>query len=836
MVVKLQLKRKKASGEVRNLIASGDEARGRQEWATAASAYHSALQVQPGLSAIWIQYGNMLKEDRILKGDRQFEDAEAAYLEALRLVPDDADAHLQYGHLLKLSGRLDEAAAYFHRSALLDPARPDARGELDSLAERGTSRAQIQLPPRDSKPHTWSLNAKLAATRMQIAEVLAEIKKIERRSPGALSSQDDGYLRTLNAAYESIAPLMRSLNPVRTRAAIGDVPADLTLKSGEPISVVFDTSDLIQFFRHHRLPTGIQRVQAEAIYAALIKADPAFDVKVCCFTEADDYWCEVPHPDFMNLCELSLIHSDWSAPDWRAAMSDLEVKLRGSANFVFSKGAYLVNMGTSWWLQNYFLYIREAKIREQIKYVPFVHDMIPIMTPEHCVAGLTQDFISWALGVFRHADHYLVNSEATRRDLQKVGATLGYEVTDDRIHAIRLDADFRKGQHVPFDPSVLLTHRLRRDGYVLFVSTIESRKNHLAAFNAWMRICKDHRAENVPKLVCVGMRGWLNEPVYAKLESSVELREKVVMLQGVPDRDLAILYQNCLFTLFPSSYEGWGLPVTESLCYGKVPVASNSSSLPEAGGEFADYFDLGDENQLVEALERLMFDAEYRRARETLIRQKYRPRSWEDVSDDIFGALEKWGRTAVTIAEDQALVPTVTLARYYPISRNTDIKIYRSMSSGEIFRTGDAWWGCDDWGCWTKPAPARLAMRVTEGEGRYRLYLGLHSVPEKDTPYDVMVSGCAMVRGVIKNSKSKWLSFDLDLTDGTDPVVQIVLQGYETGSSRPRPEEEPRTVALGVIGFMLCRQDDAVARTNFIEAVALDNLDQLARVVPDDSR
>jgi hypothetical protein len=47
-----------------------------------------------------------------------------------------------------------------------------------------------------------------------------------------------------------------------------------------------------------------------------------------------------------------------------------------------------------------------------------------------------------------------------------------------------------------------------------------------------------------------------------------------------------------------------------------------------------------------------------------------------------------------------------------------------------------------------------------------------------------------------------------------EPIVQIVLQGYETGSSRPRPEEEARIVALGVIGFMLCRQEDVSARAS----------------------
>ena len=181
--------------------------------------------------------------------------------------------------------------------------------------------------------------------------------------------------------------------------------------------------------------------------------------------------------------------------------------------------------------------------------MPLVHDMILIMTPEYCVVGLTQDFISWVLGVFRHADDYFVNLQSTLRDLQSVGAILGYEVKNDRIQTVRLDADFRKGKKVAADPPVLLTHGLEREGYVLFVSTIESRKNHLAAFDAWLRLCNKHGAAKLPKLVCVGMRGWLNDAVFARLASSEELRDRVVMLSGVPEAALSLLYANCRFTL-----------------------------------------------------------------------------------------------------------------------------------------------------------------------------------------------------------------------------------------------------------------------------------------------
>ncbi len=87
---------------------------------------------------------------------------------------------------------------------------------------------------------------------------------------------------------------------------------------------------------------------------------------------------------------------------------------------------------------------------------------------------------------------------------------------------------------------------------MLFVSTVESRKNHLAAFDAWIGMIRRHGRRHVPKLVCVGNRGWLNDAVYARLQSQDGLRGHVHMLSGLSDAELDLLYRSCLFTLYPS--------------------------------------------------------------------------------------------------------------------------------------------------------------------------------------------------------------------------------------------------------------------------------------------
>src|ERR1044071_485576 len=84
----------------------------------------------------------------------------------------------------------------------------------------------------------------------------------------------------------------------------------------------------------------------------------------------------------------------------------------------------------------------------------------------------------------------------------------------------------------------------------------------------------------------------------------------------------------CLFTVFPSLSEGWGLPIVESLAHGKFCVASNHTSIPEAGGKLIDYFDPMDEDDALAKIERPLIEPGYLAAREAQLRAEYRARTW----------------------------------------------------------------------------------------------------------------------------------------------------------------------------------------------------------------
>jgi glycosyltransferase involved in cell wall biosynthesis len=170
--------------------------------------------------------------------------------------------------------------------------------------------------------------------------------------------------------------------------------------------------------------------------------------------------------------------------------------------------------------------------------------------------------------------------------------------------------------------------------YVLFVGTVESRKNHAFALRVWERLIATHGPDAMPDLVCVGRLGWHAEEFLTAYVNTRGLSGRLhVLSDSVTDADLASLYTHALFTIYPSRYEGWGLPVSESLAFGKVCIAADNSSLREAGGEGATYVPTDDLDAWLAAIETWGLDPAGRSDQEQGIRMSPAPPiTWNDVA------------------------------------------------------------------------------------------------------------------------------------------------------------------------------------------------------------
>ena len=175
--------------------------------------------------------------------------------------------------------------------------------------------------------------------------------------------------------------------------------------------------------------------------------------------------------------------------------------------------------------------------------------------------------------------------------------------------------------------------------YALIVSTIEARKNHALLFRVWRRLLDEMPPDAVPTLVFAGRIGWLVNDLLQQIENTSFLNGRVVIIEDPSDADLAALYGGCLFTLFPSFYEGWGLPVTESLAFGKPCVIANVTSLPEAGGSLAHYFDPDDLHDAVRVIRAVLEDRAALAVWEAQIRRDFRPTPWSASAEAVVTAL-----------------------------------------------------------------------------------------------------------------------------------------------------------------------------------------------------
>jgi glycosyltransferase involved in cell wall biosynthesis len=302
-----------------------------------------------------------------------------------------------------------------------------------------------------------------------------------------------------------------------------------------------------------------------------------------------------------------------------------------------SPGDNLVVLGSPWAHADYASTVRWARDDLRMRFALLIHDLIPLRRPEWCDRFLILAFANWHRAVLPLADAVFSNSLATAADItawtQENNIPLARPVRPLPIGT---------GLHLPLAATqeiaagtALPAHRT----YALFVSTIEARKNHVLLFRVWRRLLADLPHDQVPILVFAGRVGWLVNDLMQQLENANWLGGKIRFVRDPTDLELASLYRGCLFTLFPSLYEGWGLPVSESLALGCPCLSSNRTSLPEAGGDLARYFDPENLEEAYRAIRRVIEDgAELQAWRERVV-SEFRPVTWESSARTLRGAL-----------------------------------------------------------------------------------------------------------------------------------------------------------------------------------------------------
>jgi glycosyltransferase involved in cell wall biosynthesis len=239
-----------------------------------------------------------------------------------------------------------------------------------------------------------------------------------------------------------------------------------------------------------------------------------------------------------------------------------------------------------------------------------VYDLIPIFAPHFATRDLTGYFVD----LVRVCDSALVISDATASDLRCFAKQHHLPIPE--ITKAPLGSALRTLS--PVQPSALSQASIG-SGFVLVVGTITMRKNHHLLLDVWEMMLADLGRAHTPPLVIVGAPGGLSDETMARLKRNPLLCGIVIHLEHATDAELAWLYSECTFTVYPSLYEGWGLPVTESHDFGKVCLASNRTSLVEAGAGLAVHLDAIDRGAWYRAVLQYWTQDDLRRLHETEI-------------------------------------------------------------------------------------------------------------------------------------------------------------------------------------------------------------------------
>lgn len=229
-----------------------------------------------------------------------------------------------------------------------------------------------------------------------------------------------------------------------------------------------------------------------------------------------------------------------------------------------------------------------------------IHDLTSLVVPDRFLPAKRRYLQTFTRLSVRVARHVIADSEHTRQDVIRL-----LDVPPERVTTVPLGVveHFR-----PPTPAALEEFRARHDlpqRYLLYLGTLEPRKNLVTLLRAYARL---RRAGLEWPLVLAGGKGWLYEDIFRAVDD-LGLSGRVRFPGYVSYDEQPLWYGGATVFVYPSTYEGFGLPVLEAMACGAPVVTSTASSLPEAAGDAGVLVDCRDEAVLAAAIERVAGDA-----------------------------------------------------------------------------------------------------------------------------------------------------------------------------------------------------------------------------------
>jgi glycosyltransferase involved in cell wall biosynthesis len=429
----------------------------------------------------------------------------------------------------------------------------------------------------------------------------------------------------------------------------------------------------------------------------------------------------------------------------------------------FPEGGKLVVLGSAWMRNARYLDdVRTVKWARNLTLVSAIYDVIQFNHKDLYPKEASTDFIENCTKFIDISDLILTCSEQSRRDIVEMCTSRRIAIPPIRL--FRLGDEAKSIDRFAVLQNEIVDNIINNKQFVLCVSSIDARKNHRMLLTLWQRLIRDF-GDLIPPLVLVGRIGWKGEEILQFLGSDRALQEKVIMLHDINDQTLEWLYKNCLFTVYPSLYEGWGLPVAESLVHGKFCIASDGGSLSEVAPGYVEYINPLDFMGWYKALKRYIFTP-------TLLEQRtkqalrYTPTSWTQTAAQVRTAIATAGRTS------QLSVLSAETKLDLTAARDDDSRsVHNYLLSG--------WGRVEAGGIWTVGTLSMMAFRLDQAaDGDLMLQLCAFGYAADVQPVQVMalVNGATVTRWTIGASPAIYYAPIAPNLIGDDPSVRVEFQ------------------------------------------------------------
>jgi len=288
------------------------------------------------------------------------------------------------------------------------------------------------------------------------------------------------------------------------------------------------------------------------------------------------------------------------------------------------------------------LYQCSTKLDKRTKHIMLVHDIIPELFPEYLNNSRKRKYWNLTKEAIQRADKIMAISVRTEKDLIQHLSIDPKKITVNRID---VDEIYRQNVLMSKSQNVLKKYKIK-PGYIYSGGGLEIRKNIEGLIRAYALLFESNKnsqlIQNFPQLVISGKLMPSLAPLVLdaeKLVKKLNLRRNVNLLDFVPQNDLPALYKNAKMFVFPSLYEGFGLPVLEAMNVGTPVITSKKASLPEIGRDAVLYFNPEDVQDMAMVMKNVLLNENIRTELKRRGKERAKDFEWKKFVKKLFGII-----------------------------------------------------------------------------------------------------------------------------------------------------------------------------------------------------